>query len=306
MSDLLPSDPNFVPPIPAGVRERRSVELAEIEFRDGGEDGKIEFVGHAAVFETLSNDLGGFVEKIQRGAFRKVLAAGPDVRFLGLNHDPSMPMARTTNNTLELREDGKGLRVYANLAPTQAARDLKVLVQRGDVSQMSFGFRPARPNGAVYGETSDGKLQRTLVDFEKLYDVSPVTFPAYEQTDASVRSLVIAGQEIVAPGGEIDPVELRALTWRIHAGEAAATEEQRQVIDGLLSRLPDPTVSPWVAERCFRAAAREPELLAAIPGQRATVSITDAPSGEPATPPQDGWEWRAAARARDRRLRELA
>lgn len=272
-------------------RDWRPVE--ELEIRE--EDDRLIFKGHAAVFDRLSEDLGGFKERIQRGAFRKVLDANPDVRFL-INHDSmsaaGLPLARTKNSTLELREDPKGLRVYAELAPTTLAQDLRILVKRADIDQMSFGFSMREGGKDVWSE-EDGELVRTIVSFGALFDVSPVVFPAYPQTDAAMRSKV-CGVEITNGDGEPDMEALRALAWKIHRGEVEATDEERVAIDAALANTE--TVSPWIAERALRAASQEPELLAAIPGKQATVSLEDTPSGAPVP-------FRLAARKRRLQIR---
>ena len=254
------------------------------EDRDNG-DGSITFVGHAAVFDRLSEDLGGFRERIQRGAFRKVLDTNPDVRFL-LNHNDDIVMARTKSGTMELSEDPRGLRVYAKLAPTQAAQDLRVLIKRGDIDQMSFGFT-MRDGGKDVWSEEDGGMVRTIVAFGGLLDVSAVAFPAYPQTDATVRSVAGANLE--------DPEAIRAVAWRAHQGDIELTPRERAAIDAALTN--QQSVSPWIAERALTAVSQEPELRAAIPGKVTTVTITpaDAPDG-PGEPP-----WRLAAR--QRRLR---
>lgn len=272
--------------------ERRLlVPLAEAEWRDG-EDGSVTFIGHAAVFDRLSEDLGGFRERIQRGAFRKVLDRNPDVRFL-FNHDANQVMARTKSGTMELSEDPKGLRVYAKLAPTQAARDLRVLVKRGDVDQMSFGFAVRGPNGGkdVWAE-EDGQTVRTIIAFSDLFDVSAVVYPAYPQTDASVRS--VGGVEILTAEGAVVEPALRDLAWRAHRGETDLTQADRDQIDVAFAKTS--SVSPWIAERALRAVSQEPELRAAIPGKTATVTVTDTA--------QDGPAFRRLVR--ERRLRTLA
>lgn len=269
--------------------------FSELEVRAQGD--KIEFVGHAAVFDRLSDDLGGFRERVQRGAFRKVLDSGPDVRFL-LNHDANLLMARTTNGTLEMREDPKGLRVYALLNPdVQASRDTKALVSRGDITGMSFSFR-IYPDGSDVWQEEDGELIRTIVSFGRIGDVGPVTYPAYPQTDASMRSLV-RGVEIVAAGGEVLLEPLRALAQKIHRGEIKASAEERAAVDIAFSKTE--TVSPWMAERAFRAAASEPELRAAIPEQTRTALL----QAEPPVVEQEPLEGTAALEARKRRLRLL-
>ncbi|HVL52831.1 MAG TPA: HK97 family phage prohead protease [Vitreimonas sp.] len=278
----------------AASAPRRTAALDEIEFRDAGD--KLIFTGHAAVFDRLSDDLGGFRERIQRGAFRKVLDRSPDVRFL-VNHDSNLVLARTTvidgPGLLELREDPKGLRVYSELVPTTQARDLRELVKAGVITQMSFSFR-IYPDGTDIWEEVDGELIRTIVSFSDLFDVGPVTFPAYPQTDASMRSRV-CGIEIVDGEGAVLEEHLRDLAWKIHRGDLTATVEDRAALDAAFARTN--TVSPWTAERALRAASQEPELRAAIPGKTATVVLEDAAPSGGSVP------YRLAAR--QRRLRAL-
>src|SRR5262245_39546645 len=270
----------------------RFAALDDVEFRADGD--RLMFVGHAAVFDRLSEDLGGWRERIQCGAFRKVLDSNPDVRFL-FNHDPGLVMARTTVTAppgmLELREDPKGLRAYAELVPTQAARDLRELVAAGVVNQMSFSFAIGSRGQQVWTEEDDA-LVRTIVSFGDLYDVGPATFPAYPQTDATMRALV-CGVEVVSGRGEVCEPALRELAWRIHRGEQAATAEERAALDRAFARTA--TVSPWLAERALGAVSQEPELQAAIPGMRATVLLE--PDAAAAGPP-----YRLAARQRRLRL----
>ncbi|MDP6709416.1 MAG: HK97 family phage prohead protease [Alphaproteobacteria bacterium] len=161
--------------------ERRNFEVA-IEVRaDEGEDPVI--VGHAAVFNQLSVDLGGFREKIAPGAFSK--AIGGDVRAL-FNHDPNLILGRSVAKTLRLAEDSTGLAVEIDPPATATARHVVEAMRRGDVSQMSFGFRTIKDEW-TRGEPGEPSI-RTLLEVE-LFDVSPVTFPAYPQTDVAVRSL---------------------------------------------------------------------------------------------------------------------
>lgn len=138
-------------------------------------------VGHAAVFDQISDMGGGYEEKIARGAFAKTLKTA-DVRLL-INHD-GLPLARTKSGTLLLEEDEIGLRFEAELDTTDP--DVQRLIpkmQRGDVNQMSFGFYTKRDSW----KRNEGGSIRTLEEVE-LYDISVVTFPAYPQTDVAVRS----------------------------------------------------------------------------------------------------------------------
>jgi len=149
------------------------------------ENGDIQFQGTAAVFDKRSQDLGGFTEFVARGAFRKALDAHQDVRAL-FNHDPNLVLGRTKNNTLDMREDPRGLRAYFRAADTSYARDIRTLVKRGDIDQMSFAFTVDQDR---WEENSDGQITRTILQVRDLYDVSIVTYPAYSQTDASAREL---------------------------------------------------------------------------------------------------------------------
>jgi len=164
--------------------ERRAFMADEfrIETRD---DGKTRLSGHAAVFNSLSEDLGGFREQIAPGAFAEAIE-GDDVRAL-FNHDPNFILGRNRAKTLILSEDSRGLAIEIILPDTQAVRDLVVApIERGDVSQMSFGFS-VRPNGQDWAKDDDGRVVRTLKRL-RLFDVSPVVFPAYPETDVAIRS----------------------------------------------------------------------------------------------------------------------
>lgn len=161
--------------------ETRVFALDNVEFRADGD--KLRFRGHAAVFDQLSEDLHGFREKVARGAFTKTLKEA-DVRFL-VNHNPDLVLARSKNQTLSLSEDETGLLTEAEMAPVSYARDVSKLLERGDVDQMSFGFQTLKDEWDESGETP----VRTLKEV-RLWDVSVVTFPAYPQTDAEVRTVV--------------------------------------------------------------------------------------------------------------------
>ena len=160
--------------------ERRSY-VSELRVSTKGDD--VVLRGHAAVFDVLSEDLGGFREKIDAGAFDDTLDA--DVRALK-NHDPNLILGRTKAGTLELRTDDKGLVYEIRMPNTQYAKDLTESVNRGDISQSSFAFLALDDKW----EKVDGQDVRTVMRAE-LIDVSPVTYPAYAATDASVarRSL---------------------------------------------------------------------------------------------------------------------
>ena len=144
--------------------------------------GEPAFEGYAAVFDTWSEDLGGFREKIARGAFSKALERGDDVRAL-FNHDPNYVLGRTKAGTLELTEDENGLRFRVQLPSDIGwARDLYRSVQRGDISQCSFAFMVEDEDWAR-GQSGDERTIRSA----RLFDVSIVTYPAYEATSVQAR-----------------------------------------------------------------------------------------------------------------------
>jgi HK97 family phage prohead protease len=103
------------------------------------------------------------------------------------NHNPDYVLGRNRAKTLTLSEDSRGLKIEVDPPDTQFARDLMVSIERGDVSQMSFAFS-VRANGQNWGKDDDGQVVRTLTNV-RLFDVSPVTYPAYQQTDVAVRSM---------------------------------------------------------------------------------------------------------------------
>jgi hypothetical protein len=139
-------------------------------------------VGHAALFDTRAEIVPGFFEVISRGAFTAAIGRD-DVRML-INHDPNLVLARTASGTLRLSEDEQGLACDADMASTSYGKDLAVSMGRGDISQMSFAFSAEAEDWA---EMPNGDWLRTIRQ-AKLYDVSPVTYPAYDSTDASLRS----------------------------------------------------------------------------------------------------------------------
>ncbi len=166
-------------------REVRAFRLP-IELRaEDGEDGLPSIRGHAAVFNKMSEDLGGFREIIMPRAFDSALDRGDDVRAL-VDHDPSKILGRTKAGTLTLNVDSKGLRVNIQPPNNTVGNDIVESIRRGDVDSMSFGFRTLED----VWRTVDGEEIRELIDLE-LFDVSPVSFPAYPQTDVAVRSLEV-------------------------------------------------------------------------------------------------------------------
>lgn len=174
-------------------REQRVLPLAGLEMRVAGTDKEPTIEGYAAVFnqpsEIIDDWFGAFREYVAPGAFTKTLKDGADVRAL-LNHDPNFVLGRTKAGTLTLREDAKGLWYSVTPPDTQWARDLVAVMRRGDIDQSSFAFRTVKDRWGV-GKTDAGDEvdERWLLEAQ-LFDVSPVTYPAYPQTSSDVRSLL--------------------------------------------------------------------------------------------------------------------
>jgi HK97 family phage prohead protease len=146
-----------------------------------------KLVGYAAVFGPLSEDLGGFRERVAPEAFNRSLEGDTDIRAL-VDHDTAKVLGRSSSGTLKLSTDERGLKVEIDLPDTTYANDLRALLERGDVSQMSFAFL-VEPNGEKWeGRDEAGMRIRTLTDVQ-LIEVSVVTIPAYPDTVAALRSM---------------------------------------------------------------------------------------------------------------------
>jgi HK97 family phage prohead protease len=195
-------------------KEIRTWRLDEIEVREADGDGPL-IVGYAAVFNQLSENLGGFRERIAPGAFRESLAAGDDVRALW-EHDPQYVLGRNVAGTLTLAEDRQGLRVAIRPPATTWAADLMTSMRRGDVNQMSFGF--SVPKGGDSWEMVDGTQIRTLKRV-RLADVSVVAYPAYPTSSAEARARAMVSERPGVDG--VDAVNAVAAV----DGDSVADEE---------------------------------------------------------------------------------
>ena len=205
-------------------KEYRSFDVEEIRLQLR-EDDVPSIVGHAAVFNQLSEEMWGFREKIAPGAFRGAINQNQDVRAL-INHDSNFVLGRTKNGTLSLSEDTKGLRVSIDPPTTTFAADLLVSIERKDINQMSFGFEVLKETW----ETDGDKNIRTIEDVN-LFDVSVVTFPAYPTTDVSVntRSWEDAG---------LDYEKLSRVMVRVSHG-LPLTDEDKEILESSTIRLKD-------------------------------------------------------------------
>ena len=151
-------------------------------------------VGHAVIFDVRSVDLGGFVEIVRPQACDRALAPGADVRAL-YAHDPAAVLGRTPK-TLTVTKDARGLAFDLDPAPTTAGKDALALVQRGDVTGASFGFRTLKDWWHIEGDM----VVRELLDLEIL-EISLTAFPSYQETDVSVAQRALSQQAFRARSG---------------------------------------------------------------------------------------------------------
>jgi len=200
--------------------ENRSYPFSEFRV-ERHDDEPLRFIGYVAKFNSLSRDLGGFVERIAPGTFAETIQKD-DIRSLW-NHEAKYVLGRTKAGTLMLEEDDKGLKMD-NVAPdTQWARDLAVSVERGDVTEMSFGFRTLQDSWNEEGKTPVRTLEKV-----ELKDVSIVTFPAYKTTKVQTRELM------QREGIDIDAIS-RVLVKKEHGLEIS--EDDRIEIDAAIDSL---------------------------------------------------------------------
>ena len=192
----------------------RRVNTVEFDVRNGeaSSDG-MSFTGYAAVFDSPSEPL-PFTEVIKGGAFQRSLKSRNEIKLF-MNHNTDVVLGSSRAGTLRLSEDSRGLLAEADLPDTTAGRDLSVLMQRGDVNSMSFGFS-VPPRGDKWSE--DGATRE--LHQVRLHEVSIVTgFPAYQATTASVRSL-----DILATRTAVDVDALSDAITRLEAGETLEAE----------------------------------------------------------------------------------
>ena len=201
-------------------KETRAFD-ADFEIREVG-DG-MTLVGYAAKFNSRSENLGGFVETITPGAFKRSLRSRNDVKLL-VNHDSGRVLASTRSGTLRLTEDAVGLMVEADLPNTTDGRDMAELLRRGDLSSMSFGF------SVIKDSWSNDGTERSL-ESVRLFETSIVAFPAYQATEAFVRSY-----EALATRANVDADELADAILKLEEGEDLS-ETQAELLKNVVEKL---------------------------------------------------------------------
>jgi len=185
--------------------ERRTFSY---EVRAGESEESRTVTGYAAVFSSPSELMWGFTEEIAPGAFDSVL--DDDVRAL-FNHDPNQILARTKAGNLSISVDERGLKYEFDAPNTTAGNDLLINLRNGNVSQSSFGFTVESDEWTSNG---DGTEKRTITKVGRLFDVSPVTYPAYDTTEVTARSLQAAK---AGKSSTENPKELRTGQIRVES-----------------------------------------------------------------------------------------
>lgn len=181
------------------VERRHFPAIITLEERAEGDDRPAKIRGVAAVFDQLSEDLGGFREKIDRNAFDDFMKdKSRDIRAL-FDHDSRAILGRESAGTLSVRVTNRGLEFEVDTADTSVGRDLVTSIRRGDIAEASFGFSLRGQRSEAEEWNFEGPIPiRTLLNLD-VFDVSPVAFAAYPQTTVAVRNLALAKEEADAP-----------------------------------------------------------------------------------------------------------
>lgn len=193
------------------------VRTNSVDFEVRAEGDGMTFTGYASVFNSPSEDLGGFIEYVAPGAFKRSLQSRNEVKLLW-NHDSGEPLASLRGGTMQLVEDEVGLRVTAKLPNTTRGRDIAELLRTKVIDSMSFGFNVIKDSWSRDGQT------RTL-ESVRLFETSIVSFPAYSATTATVRS---------APSINAD--ELADALLKLESGEEL-DEKNANLITEVVSKL---------------------------------------------------------------------
>jgi uncharacterized protein len=202
---------------PQAQTKEPEVRTNSVDFEVRAEGDGMTFSGYASVFNSPSEDLGGFIEYVAPGAFKRSLQSRNEVKLLW-NHDSGEPLASLRGGTMQLVEDEVGLRVTAKLPNTTRGRDIAELLRTKVIDSMSFGFNVIKDSWSRDGQT------RTL-ESVRLFEASIVSFPAYSATTATVRS---------APSINAD--ELADALLRLESGEEL-DDKSAQLITEVVNKL---------------------------------------------------------------------
>jgi HK97 family phage prohead protease len=199
------------------------LNVTNFEIRETA-DGML-FEGYASVFNSRSENLGGFTEFVAPGAFTRSLKSRNDVKLLW-NHDAGQVLGSTRAKTMSLVEDNRGLKVSATLPNTSLGRDTAELIRTGIIDSMSFGFNVIKDSWNAEGN------ERTLHSV-RLFEVSIVAFPAYSSTagTTNVRSV-----EKLAKRAEVDMAELEAALIKLESGQDL-DESSRDLLNNVINKV---------------------------------------------------------------------
>jgi len=212
--------------------ETRIFEVDSLEVREEADGMHLE--GYAALFNSRSENLGGFTETIAPGAFRASLKSRNDIKMLW-NHDTGAVLGSTRAGTLTLTEDERGLRVSAVLPNTSHGRDARELISRGDVTGFSFGFSMPARGGDEWNSEGTERVLKSV----RLFEVSLTPFPAYQQTNgtASVRGL-----DKIAKRADVDADALADALLKMENGEDISSDDRQLLVKVLDELSPEPEV----------------------------------------------------------------
>jgi HK97 family phage prohead protease len=194
------------------------IRTNSVDFEVRAEGDGMSFTGYASVFNSPSEDLGGFIEYVAPGAFKRSLQSRNEVKLLW-NHDSGEPLASLRGGTMQLVEDERGLKVTAQLPQTSRGRDVAELLRTNVINEMSFGFNVIKDSWSRDGQT------RTL-ESVRLFEVSVVSFGAYKSTEAAVRS----------SAQTINPDQLADALLKLESGEEL-DEANANLITDVVSKL---------------------------------------------------------------------
>ena len=219
---------------PQAESKEPEVRTNSVDFEVRAEGDGMTFTGYASVFNSPSEDLGGFVEYVAPGAFKRSLQSRNEVKLLW-NHDSGEPLASLRGGTMQLVEDSVGLKVTAKLPNTTRGRDIAELLRTKVIDSMSFGFNVIKDSWSRDGQT------RTL-ESVRLFETSIVSFPAYSATTATVRSAPSINADDLADallklesGEELDEKNANLITEVV--AKLKAQPEVQEVEDNGLSIL---------------------------------------------------------------------
>ena len=201
------------------------ISTAGFEVREDAEG--MTFEGYAAIFDSPSEPL-PFIERIKRGAFNRSLTkARNDIKLLW-NHDTSAVLGSTRAGTLKLVEDNRGLKVTATLPNTTLGRDAAVLLKRGDVDSMSFGFS-VPSGGDDWNEDGSERVLKSV----RLHEVSIVAFPAYTSTAGTTS---VRGLDKIAERAAVSADDLADAMLTLEEGKDL-TPEAAELLRAVISEL---------------------------------------------------------------------